>query len=492
MKRLNTLLGALVVSMALTAQTMNVEMGQVTHCYKAAKTGRMSYNDSQHLTINGLTYTIGDITGITVDDSAVEEASVMVTYDGESAAVRISGDVAPFITAKVNGAHVTVLAASNLEQEITYTLSGSSTNGSFYMDGKLKATFVFNNLSLVNPDSAAVNLQCGKRLKIKLEDGTENVLADGINGANDGSDAHKAAFYINGHSEWTGGGKLTVLGTVKHALATDEYVEFGKKLGTVFFTTKNGDGLHVNEYFEMKGGIANFLCQGDGIDVEKKKSSEDERNGQIIISGGKLEIYSDGYANKGMKCEGDMLISDGNIYANTTGQAVYDAAENDISSCACAKPDGTFTMTGGEIKFISTGAGGKGINANGAITISGGTLTVVTLGDVFEDGSLDTKPHAIKCDADIVLEGGSVLSCASQEDGNAFKTDFYVFMNGATVMGVGGKKTSPATTSTCNFKNYKDVKVVGGQTLSYDGVTFTIPEGYSNSSAKIVVSSPSM
>ena len=123
---------------------------------------------------------------------------------------------------------------------------------------------------------------------------------------------------------------------------------------------------------------------------------------------------------------------------------------------------------------------------------SGGTLTVVTTGDVLEYGTLDTKPQAIKSDGNITLSGGTILSCASSDSGTAFKTDYAVLTNGATLMGIGGKATTGAATSTHGSKKYKDVNVKGGSTLSYDGVSFTIPSIYSNSSAKVIVSSASM
>ena len=493
MKKIVLFLTALTCALATSAQTMNIRQGNVTYAIPAAQAGEMTYTDGTTLTVGSRSYNIADITMIELNDDPVADNTVSVSYDGASAEVVIAGNIAPYIEAKVNGAHVSLLAAETLAEEVTYTLSGESSAGSFYMDGPYKSTFVLSGLGLMNPDSAAVNIQCGKRIKIELAEGTENNLVDGLRGTDDGSDGHKAAFYINGHSEWTGAGSLTVTGNVKHAISADEYVEFGKKTGTILVYSTVGDGLHVNEYFEMKGGVVSIHSTGDGIDVGLKSSSTDAQNGQLIVKGGTLTVITTGDAARAMKCEGDMLISGGAIQAQTTGSAIYEASENDLSSCAAAKPDGAFTMTDGTVSFTSTGAGGKGINATGAVTVSGGELTVCTTGATFEYNSeLDSKPQGIKSDVNIVLEGGKVLSCASADGGNAFKTDAYVLMNGATVMGIAGKKTTPSSTSTCKFANYKDVNVSGGQTVSYDGVSFTVPDTYSNDSAKIVVSSPTM
>ena len=94
----------------------------------------------------------------------------------------------------------------------------------------------------------------------------------------------------------------------------------------------------------------------------------------------------------------------------------------------------------------------------------------------------------MKSDADITLAGGEIYVAASADGGKAFDTDTYIYTNGATVMGIGGKASTPSSLSTHEFTKYKDVNVAAGSTVSYDGVTFKVPEIYKNSSAKILVS----
>ena len=481
MKKTILLTLACVVSLALKAQTLNVNIGDVTYAIPASQAGEMLYENGTTLTIGNKTYSLNEITNITVDEQAVEANTIDVNYSDAGAKVRISGDVAAYITARVNGAHVTIDASPNLAQEITYNLGGSSQNGSFYMAGSYKMELALNDLVLANPDSAAINIQNGKQTKVKIN-GT-NSLTDGLRGVDDDSDGHKAVFYIDGHSEWNGSGTLTITGNVKHGLSTDEYVEIKKNFGTLVINGTPGDGLH----FQMKGGNVSITAVGDGIDVGAKKS-EKENNGQIIIEGGDLQITVTGDAVKGLKCETDMSILGGTITINTSGDAVYEESEQDLSSCAAVKCDGILTISGGTLWLASTGAGGKGINADGAININGGNITVVTTGEVHEYGSLDSKPQAVKSDGNITLAGGEILSCASQHSGTAFKTDYQVLTNGATVMGIGGKATTAANTSTCTSNKYSGVNVQGGSTISYDGVSFVIPEIYNNPSAKIMVS----
>ena len=492
MKRSLVIAVAIIAANSMFAQTMRVNMGDVTYAISASQAGEMLYDAGKTLTINNKTFTLSDLTNITIDNTIVEDNTVDVNYNGSSAKVVIAGNLAPHINAKVNGAHVTIEADATLEQRVIYKLSGNSSNGSFYMSGDYTMEVVFNGVTLNNPDSAAVNLQNGKLIDITLPAGTTSNLSDGLASvADDGSDGHKAAFYADGHTSWSGGGSLNIMGKVKHAFSGDEYVLFNESMGTLTISGAPGDGLHVSQYFKMLGGTVSITSAGDGIDVEKKKSDKTD-NGMLTIAGGSLNVVTTGNATKALKCESNMVVTGGVTTTTTSGTATYDSSLKDFSSNAAAKCDGEFIMTGGTLNLTSTGAGGKGLNSSGNITVSGGTLTVVTTGATFKYGSDDTKPQAIKSDGNITLAGGTILSCASTDSGNPFKTDLNVFTNGATLMGIGNKAVTPTTSSTCNFKKYSSVKVTGGSTLSYDGVSFSIPSIYSNSSAKVIVSSPSM
>lgn len=487
MKKTSVISFAFLSAITLNAQTLNVNIGDVTYAIPAAQTGEMIYENGTTLSIGNKTYELNDITSISIDDSSVTDNTVEVTYSEDGAKVRIAGNIAEYITANVNGGHVTIDAADNLANELTYQLGGTSANGSFYMTGSYKMTLSFNDLSLSNPDSAAINIQNGKQINVVLN-GTNNTLSDGLRSDDDGSDGHKAVFYVDGHTSWSGGGKLTITGNVKHGFFSDEYTELGQDFGTLVINSTPGDGLHVNQYLKMSGGTVTINAQGDGIDVGAKKT-EKENNGQLMIEGGELQITVSGDAVKGMKCDNEMIISGGTVTVNTTGGVTYDATANDLSSCAAVKSGGTLNISGGTHYFASTGAGGKGINSTGVITVSGGSTTVVTTGKVYEyNSSLDSKPQGVKSNGNIVLENGEILSCASSDSGTAFKTDYLVLTNGATVMGIGGKATTAATSSTCSSKKYTGINVTGGSTVSYDGVSFIIPSIYSNSSARIIVS----
>ena len=67
MKKLSTILAALVLTIAAGAQTLNVKVGSVTYQFPASQTGEMTYANGTTLTIMGKTFTLSDISSMTVD-----------------------------------------------------------------------------------------------------------------------------------------------------------------------------------------------------------------------------------------------------------------------------------------------------------------------------------------------------------------------------------------------------------------------------------------
>ena len=108
MKQLLSLLITLMLTISAEAQTLNVKTGSVTYLFPSSQTGDMTYNDGTTLTIMGKTFTLNDIDAMTVDNSEVTDNTVNVIYDGTSASVVISGNVAQYLTPTVDGAHVSI------------------------------------------------------------------------------------------------------------------------------------------------------------------------------------------------------------------------------------------------------------------------------------------------------------------------------------------------------------------------------------------------
>lgn len=392
------------------AQTLRVHQGNVAIAH-GITTDDMPFQNGKTLTIGTATYDIAQIDSICGTTDTVEDNSVLITYHDNSAQVTIAANIAPLLTTTINGAHVSIVQSNYLDNEITYTLQGKSNNGSFWMDGKLKASLVLKNLSLTCVDSAAINVRDGKRISVTLADGTTNTLTDGKDGS------QKACFMVKGHTEFKGAGSLTLTSNAAHGFWGGEYVELKKSLGNITIASAAKDGFNVNQYLEVKGGTLQINAVGDdGIQVSKTDDDDDEQNGQVLISGGSLNISVSANAAKGIKCDDNFTMSDGTVNITTTGGGMYDSADNDVSACAAIKVGGNATIDGGSLTLKSTGAGGKGLNCSNVVTIHNGTISVSTAGKQYSYNRQTSSAKGIRAEANLYINGGETsVTCSGGE-----------------------------------------------------------------------------
>lgn len=399
MKKLYIFTLLCLLASAVTAQTLKIHTGAVTTAVPAAEAGEMLYSaDGTALTVMGRTYLVSEIDSITADRSEVAPSSVSVSYAGASARVLVSADVAPLLSITVDGADVAVNADAALASEVSYALSGTSTDGSFFMEGEYKSTLVLNNLTLANTRGAAIDIANGKRLSVVIPDGTETSLSDATGGT------HKACFFVNGHPEFEGGGTLQLVGNTKHAFASDEYTELKSSFGKIIVTKAVGDGMHVEQYFHMKGGDINISgTGGDCIDVSITKDPADEKNGQVHIEGGSITM---------------------------------DVATDDVKGL---KSDSLISISGGTIKASVSGDGTKGISAGTDLLISQPTATATLIdmtvtGTTYMPGdvNLESKCRGIKVKGDFTFDGGTIRISATGKKSKAISVDgIYTYKSGS-------------------------------------------------------------
>ena len=220
MKRIYTLLSAIALTLAAAAQTLNVQVGSTIYQFPASQTGDMTYDNGSTLTIMDKTFDLSDISSMTVDDTQVTDNQVRIIYSGTTATVQVAGNIAQYVTASINGAHVTI-DQSNTDavngDEITYQLSGTSTNGSLTLNGTYKCTVSFAGVTLANPTGAAINITNSKRIQLSAKKETVNTISDG-------SGSQKACIYSKGQLQFQGNGTLNVAGNCKHAVKSASYI----------------------------------------------------------------------------------------------------------------------------------------------------------------------------------------------------------------------------------------------------------------------------
>ena len=255
---------------------------------------------------------------------------VLVTYNGNSATVEMTDDVKSYVTASVNGADVSITSTATAAiNEITYGLTGSTTDGSFTMVGTYKATVELFGVSITNPTGPAVDIQNGKRIEISAKKETVSTLRDGTSTA---TDAWKGALYCKGHIQFKGKGTLNVYGNYAHAIKAGEYIEMKNCTINVYSAVK--DAINCNQYFAMESGVINlsgFSDDGIQVDLEANDTST-ENTGNFTMTGGTININMYGATGESVKAEGTKSVASAaslNVY---TTQDIENVQRDNVQS----------------------------------------------------------------------------------------------------------------------------------------------------------------
>ncbi len=420
---------------------------------------------------------------------AQSDNSVQIVYNGTSATVNVADNISQYLTVTQQGAHVSIAQSDSVASEITYTLSGTSTDGEFYMSGSYKATVELNGLTLTNTtpvySGAAVHIQNGKRINVKVVTGTTNTLVDAAGGS------QKGCLYVKGHAEFKQQGTLNVVGNVKHAIKAGEYISL--KNATLNITSALGDGISCNQYFLMESGTVNISgTSDDGIQCDLEgdtataitEDHEDEDSGNIYIEGGTININCAAIAAKGIKCAGDIYISgDPVIDITTSGKGEWDEEDLETNAACCLSADGNIDISDGTLTLTSTGSGGKGMKCDSVLTISGGDITVTTTGALYyNNGTTENTNYTGNTDnvsSDYYSSPKGIKAGVKTQVGNS-----YTYGGGMVISG--GKlkvTTSGRNAEGIESKNY--LNITGGEIYinAYDdGINsaqdMTITDGY--------------
>ena len=475
MKKIYLVITAIMLTMTVAAQTLSVKTGSVTYLFPSTQTGDMTYNDGETLTVMGKTFTMSDINEMAVVETAVTNNTVSIDYDGTTASVVVAGNVAQYVSTTVEGADVTIIQSNTADvdgDEITYVLSGTTTDGEFALGGSYKCTISLNGLTLTNPSGAALNIANGKRIQISAKNSTVNTLTDGANGSQTG------CIYSKGQIQFQGKGTLNVAGNTKHAIKSGDYISV-KNL-TLNITKAVADGINCNEYFLMESGNVSISGVGDdGIqcDLDGTTSTgattdhEDEDSGNIYLQGGTLTVSTSAAGSKGINATGTLYINETsgtNVITVTNIGGVDTSDSSDLAGSACLKSDTSIEISGGTLTLTNSGQGGRAINSDGTLIISGGTIDAKAQGTNYGSSSGGKRPgggttssshkyaKGVKADGNITITGGTI---------NIYSTSHEGLESKGTITISGGQVYAQASDDAINAASH--LTVSGGRVCGY-------------------------
>ena len=273
----------------------------------------------------------------------------------------------------------------------TYVFSGDCDNGSITVKkGVTGVTIVLNGLTLTNDDSAAITLNKTAEASLIAAAGTTNTVAD-----TEGSSDENAAVKVKSGASLSisGTGTLTVDGNAKNGIkgAADAVITVAEVKLNI---NAVNDGLSCDDELTIAGGTLHITAGGDAVkaspDTGDTENPDTTSLGNVTISGGTLTLNA---TEDGIQADGDLTISGGTFDVTANGGHTT-ALTDDAASC-------------------------KGFKAGGALTVTGGTLTV------------DSADDALHASTDVTISGGT-LTLATGDDGVHADNDFVIGTKGAS------------------------------------------------------------
>ena len=304
---------------------------------------------------------------------------ITIRFNGSDAEVKGADQS---LECHVSGADIAVVPSTAEGLEIV--LEGKTPDGQLKIYGSNNVKLTLNGLELTSAKSSAINFQNKGSLFIHMADNTDNIICDASKQSDESfypegvvadDEKRNGAIYSKGNIVISGKGLLKVSGKKKHGISAKGEV-----------IVRPGATLVTED-------IADNCIKADGI----------------TILGGYIWATADADAGKCLSSDGDIEIAGGKLRLQTTGGSIYEADENDTSSPAGVKSDKDIYIRGGEILCISTGDGGKGLNADGNLTIDDGKIHIATSGRKYVYNSaldLDSSPKGVKADGNIEMNGG--------------------------------------------------------------------------------------
>ena len=346
-----------------------------------------------------------------------ESEAVKITLSGKTAACNSSN-------VQIEDGVVTIKAAG------VYVLSGTLTDGTIVVDAgdDDKVQLELDGVSIMAADYAAIYAKNADKVFVTLAEGAGNSLT--VSGDYVQTDDNNVDAVIFAKCDLTlnGTGSLTVKDNMGHGIVSkDDLVVTG---GT--YTIYSQDHcLNGKDSVRIADGTFNLSCDEDGIHA----GNDDQQDGYVYIEGGDINIS---VGDDALHAEGLLIITGGDI---------------DVSK-SCEGVEGyKILVTGGDIDVISSddgfnaagGSSGSGDNHDGFgdgpgmggvdmdddndayILITGGTININANGDGIDSNGC------------IGITGGSVYVLGPSDNGNgAMDYGICAAITGGEIVAVGG------------------------------------------------------
>ena len=196
----------------------------------------------------------------------------------------------------------------------TYEITGQTSNGQIIIDTEDDVQLVLSDVTIENPDSAAIWIQSEGQVTITLEG--ENTLINSSEFVEVNDDDPDALIYSPGDIIIDGDGTLNLTAVAGKGVRANRTltVESG------MFVIDAEEGLEATGLVINDGNIT-ITASDDGINASDKT---DEFTPYLIINGGNISITMADGDTDGIDSNGDITINGGTISINAQSAIDYD------------------------------------------------------------------------------------------------------------------------------------------------------------------------
>ncbi len=306
-----------------------------------------------------------------------------------------------------NATKYTVSDGENITitSEGVYLISGTAKNVTIYVEAgdSDKVQIVLEDLSITNEGVPVIYLKTADKVFV-TSNGENNLKVTGTF-VKDDSNNLNAVIFSKQDITFNGTGTLNIESTANGITGKDDV----KITGGTYNIKASAVGIRANDSIRIADGIINILAGTDGLHAE---NSSDDSKGYVFIAKGTIKIEA----------------TDDCIH----GSSVVQIDEGNITLNGAEGIEGTYVqINGGTIKINGTGdginAGSKSESYPVTIEITGGDITIVM-------ASGDTD--GIDSNGDLKVSGGTINVTGSSTfdyDGNATYTGGTIIINGTKV-----------------------------------------------------------
>ncbi len=363
-----------------------------------------------------------------------------------------------------------------------YLLRGTLDAGQLIVNtGEVKGdvTLVLSSAEIRCPDGPAILVEQVKNCCIELADGSFNRLVSGTEGTLVAEKLEGAVIFSEDDLKIRGTGALEIQGWLNNGVTCKDDLDI--EGGTISLRAVN-NGLKGSESVEISGGELTILAGNDGV---KSSSAKKEGKGFVAISGGKLDITAGG---DGVSAESELDLNGGEVKVTTRGDTETTSSKGLKARTKLTVSGGTLSVestdhalhctadllvSGGTLTLKSSA--GKGISAHGELTVSGGMVGIESANDGLSSevavnltgGGVDifSGQDGVKAKnrygtaGSFSLSGGSLRVSAL---GDIFDVKSEAVITGGSILGFGNAK-SPVGFSAASSQPFLLFRLAGAE-----------------------------